>query len=308
MATPYNYVNTEIVDNYCFDSCEFQYNYQPLDDFTLTQNESKYRIQISNPNNYKCKFSGEKYKLTDIYIILNYEDEDMRHTYERYETGTIIGEFIMSHRNENNTHNLNICMAIKDVPYNADNGDTMTPLTETLTSNISLNLNDFIMSKPYNYYDSEKSANTGGDTNTHWIVFDYNQLVMLVNLFPLDLTIGSATIEPPNAPSTINSVQYHERGPQYMEKSRQVSCTRISTNLENQDSKPEKTLFKNGLFGQKDPVIVSLLFFIIFILFVFIVMGIIYIFKNRTNIFSSIKTTAISGANLFKKPRNSEES
>lgn len=277
MSTPYNYnyVNTEIVDNYCFDSCEFQYNYQPLDNFTLTQNKSKYRIQISNPNNYKCKFSGEKYKLTDIYIILNYDD--MRHRYERYETGTIIGEFIMSHRNENNTHNLNICMAIKDVPYDESNGDTMTPLTQTLKSNIGLNLNDFIMSKPYNYYSSENSANTGGDSNTHWIVFDYNQFVMLINLNVFDLTIGRATIQPPNAPSTINSVQYHERGPQYMEKSRQVSCTRISTNLENSDSKSEKTLFKNGIFGQKDPVIVSLLFFILFIAFVLFVMSFFYI-------------------------------
>jgi hypothetical protein len=218
----------------------------------------------------------------------------MRHRYERYETGTIIGEFIMSHRNENNTHNLNICMAIKDVPYNESNGDTMTPLTQTLKSNIGLNLNDFIMSKPYNYYSSENSANTGGDSNTHWIVFDYNQFVMLVNSSVLDLTIGSATIEPPNAPSTINSVQYHERGPQYMEKSRQVSCTRISTNLENPDSKSEKTLFKNGLFGQKDPVIVSLLFFIFFIAFVILVMGIIHILKNRKSIFSSLKNTKTS--------------
>ena len=303
MAPPSNYVNTEIVDNYCFDSCEFQYNYQPLDNFTLTQNKSKYQIQISNPNNYKCKFSGEKYKLTDIYIILNYDD--MRHRYERYETGTIIGEFIMSHKNENNSQTLNICMAIKNVPYDKSNGDTMTPLTETLKSNIGLNLNDFIMSKPYNYYSSENSANTGGDSNTHWIVFDYNQFVMLVNLNVFDLTIGSDDIIVPKAPSTINSVQYHERGPQYMEKSRQVSCTRISTNLENSDSKSEKTLFKNGLFGQKDPVIVSLLFFILFIIFVFIVMGIIYIIKNRSSILSSIKNTTTS---VVKKLRNSEDS
>lgn len=177
---PDNYVNTEMVDNYCFDSCEFQYNYQPLDNFTLTQNKSKYQIQVSNPNNYKCKFSGEKYKLTDIYIILN--SEDMRHRYERYETGKIIGEFIMSHKNDNNTQTLNICMAIKDVNYDANNGDIMTPLTETLTSNVGLKLNKFIMSKPYNYYSSENSVNTGGDTNTHWIVFDYNQFVMLINL------------------------------------------------------------------------------------------------------------------------------
>jgi hypothetical protein len=303
---PDNYVNTEMVDNYCFDSCEFKYNYQPLDDFTLTKKESKYRIQISNPNNYKCKFSGEKYKLTDIYIILN--SEDMQHRYERYETGTIIGEFIMSHKNENNPQTLNICMAIKDVPYDADNGDIMTPLTETLYSKVGLNLNDFIMSKPYNYYDSNKQATTDGKTDTHWIVFDYNQFVMLVNSSVLkDLTESSTAIDLPKAPSSISSIQYHERGPQFMEKSRQVNCTRISTNLENSDSKSEKTLFKNGLFGQKDPVIVSLLFFIFFILFVFIVMGIIHIFKNRTNIFSSIKTTATSGVNLVSNLRNSRD-
>lgn len=297
MAPPSNYVNTEIVDNYCFDSCEFQYNYQPLDNFTLTQNKSKYRIQISNPNNYKCKFSGEKYKLTDIYIILNYVN--MRHRYERYETGTIIGEFIMSHRNENNTHNLNICMAIKDVPY--DGSVDKTPLTQTLESNIGLNLNDFIMSKPYNYYSSENSANTGGDSNTHWIVFDYNQFVMLVNSSELDLTNGTDNITVPKAPSTINSVQYHEKGPQYMEKSRQVSCTRISTNLENPNSNSEKTLFQNGLFGQKDPVIVSLLFFIFFIALVLLIMGIIHIIKNSSSIISSITSSTTSGTNYLKK-------
>ena len=297
-----NYVNTEMVDNYCFDSCEFQYNYQPLDNFTLTQNETNYRIQISNPNNYKCKFSGEKYKLTDIYIILNYDD--MRHRYERYETGTIIGEFIMSHKNENNSQTLNICMAIKDVPY--DGSVDKTPLTQTLESNIGLNLNDFIMSKPYNYYSSENSANTGGNKDSNWIVFDYNQFVMLVNLSVLDLTTGSATIELPIAPSSINSVQYHEKGPQYMEKSKQVSCTRISTNSENSDSKSEKTLFKNGLFGQKDPVIVSLLFFILFIVFVFIVMGIIYASKNINlssllNMANNTKTSIMNNLPFQKK-------
>jgi len=201
---------------------------------------------------------------------------------------------------------LNICMAIKDVPY--DGNVDKTPLTETIYSNVGLNLNDFIMSKPYNYYSSENSANTGGDTNTHWIVFDYNQFVMLVNKSVLKLTNGTDNITVPEAPSTINSVQYHERGPQYMEKSRQVSCTRISTNLENSDSKSEKTLFKNGLFGQKDPVIVSLLFFILFIVFVFIVMGIIYIIKNRSSIFSSIKSTTTSGVDLVKKIGKSGES
>ena len=29
-VVPNNYVNTEMVDNYCFDSCDFKYNYQPI--------------------------------------------------------------------------------------------------------------------------------------------------------------------------------------------------------------------------------------------------------------------------------------
>jgi len=62
---PDNYVNTEMVDNYCFDSCEFQYNYQPIDlPDAIPNNNDIFQIPISNPNNYKCKFSGEKYKLT----------------------------------------------------------------------------------------------------------------------------------------------------------------------------------------------------------------------------------------------------
>jgi hypothetical protein len=272
MAPPYNYVNTEIVDNYCFDSCEFQYNYQPIDlPDTIPNNGNKiFKIPISNPNNYKCKFSGEKYKLTNVYIILN--AAEIQHTYERYETGTIIGELIMSHKNENNSHNLNICMAIKGVDFDTD-------LNEILKKNKENNkmiLNDYMPSKSYNYYDSN---NNGGNSNTHWIVFDYNQHILSINNNNI-VSDGNDTITVPEAPSTINSVQYHEKGPQYMEKSRQVSCTRISTNLENQDSKSEKTLFKNGLFGQKDPVIVSLLFFIVFIAFVLFVMVFFYAINN----------------------------
>ena len=216
MASPSNYVNTEIVDNYCFDSCAFQYNYQPIDlpDAIPNNGNKIFQIPISNPNNYKCKFSGEKYKLTNVLIILN--TTEIQHTYERYPTGTIIGELIMSHKNENNTHDLNICMAIKDVDYDTDLNEILNGTKEKMF------LNDYIPSKSYNYYDSN---NNGDNSNTHWIVFDYNQFVMLVNLNVLDLTIGSATIEPPNAPSTISSVQYHERGPQFMEKSRQVNTT-----------------------------------------------------------------------------------
>jgi hypothetical protein len=295
MAPPSNYVNTEIVDNYCFDSCEFQYNYQPIDlpDAIPNNGEKIFQIPISNPNNYKCKFSGEKYKLTNVYIILN--TAEIQHTYERYETGTIIGELIMSHKNENNTHNLNICMAIKDEVNDTDLNEILNGTKEKMF------LNDYIPSKSYNYYDSN---NNGDNSNTHWIVFDYNQHMLSININTI-VSDGTDNITVPSVPSEINSVQYHERGPQYMEKSRQVSCTRISTNLENSDSKSEKTLFKNGLFGQKDPVIVSLLFFILFIIFVFIVMGIIYIIKNRSSILSSIKNTTTS---VVKKLRNSEDS
>jgi carbonic anhydrase len=304
MAPPYNYVNTEIVDNYCFDSCEFQYNYQPIDlPVAIPNNNKIFQIPISNPNNYKCKFSGEKYKLTNVYIILNTDEQkQIQHTYERYETGTIIGELIMSHKNENNTHNLNICMAIKGVDFDTDLNEILNGAKE----NNKMFLNDYLPSKSYNYYYSENSTSSDGDSNTHWIVFDYNQHILSIN--KNTTSTGKDSIIVPKAPSTINSVQYHERGPQYMEKSRQVSCTRISTNLENLDSKSEKTLFKNGLFGQKDPVIVSLLFFILFILFVFIVMGIIYIIKNWSSILSSIKSTTTSGVDLVKKIRKSGES
>ena len=282
MAPPSNYVNTEIVDNYCFDSCEFQYNYQPIDlPDAIPNNNDIFQIPISNPNNYKCKFSGEKYKLTNVYIILN--TSEIQHTYERYETGTIIGELIMSHKNENNTHNLNICMAIKGVDFDTDLNEILNGTKE----NNKLFLNDYIPSKSYNYYDSN---NTGDNSNTHWIVFDYNQHILSINTNNI-VSNGTDSITVPSVPSQINSVQYHERGPQYMEKSRQVSCTRISTNIENSDSKSEKTLFKNGLFGQKDPVIVSLLFFILFIIFVFIVMG----FISITNY---IKNANIQGSSF----------
>jgi hypothetical protein len=285
MASPYNYVNTEIVDNYCFDSCEFKYNYQPIDlpDAIPNDGNKNFQIPISNPNNYKCKFSGEKYKLTNVYIILN--TSEIQHTYERYETGTIIGELIMSHKNENNTHNLNICMAIKGVDFDTDLNEILKNKNERGINKMLLN--DYIPSKSYNYYDSN---NNGDNSNTHWIVFDYNQHMLSIHIDTI-VSDGTDNITVPEAPSTINSVQYHEKGPQYMDNSKQVSCTRISTNLENSDSKSEKTLFKNGLFGQKDPVIVSLLFFIFFIIFVFIVMGTIHIFKDWSSIFSSIKNT-----------------
>ena len=299
MAPPYNYVNTEIVDNYCFDSCEFQYNYQPIDlpDAIPNNGEKIFQIPISNPNNYKCKFSGEKYKLTSVYIILNTDEKkQIQHTYERYETGTIIGELIMSHKNENNTHNLNICMAIKGVNFDTDLNEILNGTKEKMF------LNDYIPSKSYNYYDSN---NNGDNSNTHWIVFDYNQHMLSININTI-VSDGTDNITVPSVPSEINSVQYHETGPQYMEKSRQVSCTRISTNLENQDSKSEKTLFKNGLFGQKDPVIVSLLFFILFIAFVLFIMGIIYASKkinlsNLSNMANNTKTSIMNNLPFNKK-------
>jgi len=281
MASPYNYVNTEIVDNYCFDSCEFKYNYQPIDlpDAIPNDGNKIFQIPISNPNNYKCKFSGEKYKLTNVYIILNTaEKKQIQHTYERYETGTIIGELIMSHKNENNTHNLNICMAIKGVDFDTDLNEILKNKNERGINKMLLN--DYIPSKSYNYYDSN---NNGDNSNTHWIVFDYNQHMLSINIDTI-VSDGTDNITVPEAPSTINSVQYHEKGPQYMDNSKQVSCTRISTNLENSDSKSEKTLFKNGLFGQKDPVIVSLLFFIFFIAFVILVMSIFYAINNFSNV------------------------
>ena len=297
MAPPSNYVNTEIVDNYCFDSCEFQYNYQPIDlPDAIPNNNDIFQIPISNPNNYKCKFSGEKYKLTNVYIILN--TDEIQHTYERYETGTIIGELIMSHKNENNTHNLNICMAIKGVDFDTN----LNEILENTNRGIDkLFLNDYIPSKSYNYYDSN---NNGDNSNTHWIVFDYNQHMLSINNNNI-VSTGTNNITVPSVPSEIKSVQYHERGPQYMEKSRQVSCTRISTNLENSNSNSEKTLFQNGLFGQKDPVIVSLLFFIFFIALVLLIMGIIHIIKNRSSIISSITSSATSGTNYLKNIRNS---
>ena len=281
MASPYNYVNTEIVDNYCFDSYEFKYNYQPIDlpDAIPNDGNKIFQIPISNPNNYKCKFSGEKYKLTNVYIILNTaEKKQIQHTYERYETGTIIGELIMSHKNENNTHNLNICMAIKGVDFDTDLNEILKNKNERGINKMLLN--DYIPSKSYNYYDSN---NNGDNSNTHWIVFDYNQHMLSINIDTI-VSDGTDNITVPEAPSTINSVQYHEKGPQYMDNSKQVSCTRISTNLENSDSKSEKTLFKNGLFGQKDPVIVSLLFFIFFIAFVILVMSIFYAINNFSNV------------------------
>lgn len=282
MAPPSNYVNTEMVDNYCFDSCEFQYNYQPIDlPNAIPNNNNIFQIPISNPNNYKCKFSGEKYKLTNVYIILN--TAEIQHTYERYETDTIIGELIMSHKNENNTHNLNICMAIKGVDFDTDLNEILKNKDERGINKMLLN--DYIPSKSYNYYDSN---NNGDNSNTHWIVFDYNQHMLSINIKTI-VSDGTDNITIPEAPSTINSVQYHEKGPQYMDNSKQVSCTRISTNLENSDSKSEKTLFKNGLFGQKDPVIVSLLFFILFIAFVLFIMGIFY----GINIFSNVKGPSI---------------
>jgi|UniRef100_A0A6C0IM72 hypothetical protein len=292
MASPSNYVNTEIVDNYCFDSCAFQYNYQPIDlpDAIPNNGNKIFQIPISNPNNYKCKFSGEKYKLTNVLIILN--TTEIQHTYERYPTGTIIGELIMSHKNEKNTHDLNICMAIKDVDYDTDLNEILNVSKE----NNKMILNDYIPSKSYNYYDSN---NNGENSNTHWIVFDANQHMLSVNNINITSS-GTDTITIPQAPSSISSVQYHEKGPQYMDKSRPVSCTRISTNLENSDSKSEKTLFKDGLFGQKDPVIVSLLFFIFFILFVLIVLGIIHIVKNRSSIVQSIKSKATNGVDFVK--------
>lgn len=268
---PNNYVNTEMVDNYCFDSCEFQYNYQPIDiPSSIANNNYVFQIPILNPNNYKCKFSGEKYKLNNIYIILN--KDEIQHKYERYETDLIIGEMIMSHKNENNSQILNICIAIRNASYE-------TELTNILLKkSYKINLNDFIPSKPYNYYYSDTTGNNGGDPNTHWIVFDFNQYMMLVDITSIK-SEGSNNIVLPKAPTTIGSIQHHEKGPQFIDKSKQLNCTRLSTNLAKFNSEEDKTMFKNGMFGQKNPIVISLLLFAIFSGIVLLIMGSIYFFK-----------------------------
>lgn len=281
-VVPNNYVNTEMVDNYCFDSCEFQYNYQPIEvTDSITNENNVHEISISNPTNYKCKFSGDKYELTNIYIILN--PNFMRHSYERYNSGMISGEFIMSHKNKETGAILNMCMAIKGNDYSDE--DTMTPLTSTINTGEILKLNKYIASKPYNYYDSENPSNTGGDENTHWVVFDVNQSFILVDntLVGGDST-GLTTIKLPEAPPNIVSIQYHEKGPQYIEQSKGMSCKRVITDTIEETSS-NNGLLRNGIFGQKNPMIVSLLLFSVFVAFISFIMGIGYMcYNNKLNI------------------------
>ena len=288
---PNNYVNTEMVDNYCFDSCELKYNYQPIgipSNFASTGDNGVYQIKISNPDNYKCKFSNEKYKLTDIYIILN--DKYLRHSYERYSTGIIKGEIILNHKSDNGASFLNICIAIKG----SDDNTFDTPLNDIFeSSNDSLlNINELIVAKAYNYYDSNVSGNTGGDKNTHWIVFDANQASQIIeSSFTTSDGSELQTISLPNAPTTISSIQYHEKGPQYIETSRIANCSRIVSNLgESIDNTTsgKNNFLENGLFGQKDPMIVSLLIFIMFVVFIGLTMLIVYGIKNFKKITDKI--------------------
>ena len=297
-VVPNNYVNTEMVDNYCFDSCVLKYNYQPISVPNLSNSGDNYvyQIEISNPDNYKCKFSNDKYKLTSIFIILN--NNFLRHSYERYSSGIIKGEFILKHVKDDGISFLNICIAIKG---NSDNNS----LDDIFSSNDNvLNINEYIVAKAYNYYDSNDPLNIGGDKNTHWIVFDANQASIMINdANTSDNTTQLTKINLPKAPSKIESIKYHERGPQYIETTRIANCSKIVNNLgENIDSSrsQENNILENGFLGQKNPMIVSLLIFIFFIICVVLFMVIAHIFKNTK--LDTIKNAVQSTRSIF--PQN----
>lgn len=269
-VVPNNYVNTEMVDNYCFDSCAYKYNYQPINGYSDSMEEDNgvYKIPIVNKTNYACSFGQTTYYLTNIYIILN--ETDMRHSYERYKSGVINGEFIMQHQKKGDPNQyMNVCIAIKGKTYDYENGDEASPLSNIVANRSDIYLNDFIVSKAYNYYESS-DPNSNGTTN--WIIFDGNQASLFIDdtLLKIGVSTGIAL---PNAPDTITSIKYHEMGPQYIATERGVSCTPIITTSDS-TSDSKKGFLKKGLFGQKNPIIVSLLLFSFFVLLIGLILGI----------------------------------
>lgn len=288
---PSNYVHSEMVDGYCLDSCSYQYNYQPITNDPKNKkisSKSTIEISISNPDKYKCKFSGDKYKLTRICIIL--DPTLIRNSYERYATGDIKGELIMVHEKDSDSSSkLNICISIKS---KSNTGGTH--LQDIIETGTPINLNEFMVSEAYNYYNSDN--NSGGDVNSNWIVFDSNQSSLTIDN-TMGLPSGTDNISLPKAPATITSIQYHELGPQYNETSRMISCARIKTDS-NYGNDPEgKKILNEGTFGIKDSKLITVIVFGMFIGIVGILLSIGFFankYKRNTSSNSSSNITTFN--------------
>lgn len=272
MVLPDNYVNTEEIKNFCFDSCEFKYNYQQLIISSIIKDNTNNIIQIpiDVQDNYKCSFSGETYKLTNIYVILDYNE--IQHSYERYNTGNVIGEFIMSHTHKDNGHKLNICTAIKE-----SDGDTQ--LTNIITNGINkkMVLNDYISSKPYNYYYSNHESNkivdpdtladtdTLADPDTHWIVYDLNNhFIPFKKGSNISDEYITKKITIPKAPDNIKHIEYHEKGPQYIETTKNAKCYPVRVVDVKAKDKIEPFIFKT-IFGVKNRINIIIILFGLFL-------------------------------------------
>ena len=296
MVVPDNYVNTEVIDGYCFDPCKLIYNYQPLDDYVLSRNNGDdiFHINIKNPTKYRCHFTGAniKYKLTDIFIIL--KEEKKQHFYDKYGNNNIVGEIIMSHESEESDERLNLCVSIKD--EDVEVGSPYSHLTKTLNQDedgTKIILNNYIQSIPYNYYYSNDQLNDApnkGDPNTNWIVFDSNRFNIIINKEKLltDEIIVDNGLEDkiPEAPKNIKKIKYHEEGPEFMKTSRPAKCVPVNVPDNN---KPNAKTKHNG----KSIVLKIIIAFSCIFVFLIIIsaIGINYSSKsNGDSRFNSIKT------------------
>lgn len=288
MVVPDNYVNTEVIDGYCFDPCKLIYNYQPLDDYVLSRNNGSdiFRISIKNPTKYRCHFTGAniKYKLTDIFIILN--DEKIQHYYDKHKTQDIVGEIIMSHESEESDERLNLCVSIKD--EDEEDVSLYSHLTKTLNQyedGTKIILNNYIQSIPYNYYYSNDQLNDApnkGDPNTNWIVFDSNRFNIIINNDKLstDEIIVDNGLEDkiPEAPKNIKKIKYHEEGPEFMKTSRPAKCVPVNVPDNNKQNENKK---HNG----KSIVIKIIIAFSCIFVFLIIISA---IGNNSNSLFNSI--------------------
>ena len=245
---PDNYVNTEVIDGYCFDPCKLIYNYQPLDDYVLSRNTDSniFHININNPTKYRCHFTGAniKYKLTDIFIILN--DEKIQHYYDKHKTQDIVGEIIMSHESEESDERLNLCVSIKNEVLEDDS--LISHLTKTLNQHedgTKIILNNYIPSIPYNYYYSnDQNRENEFDLNTNWIVFDSNRFNIIINddkLSTRKITVDNGLEDKiPEAPKNIKEIKYHEEGPEFMKTSRPAKCVPVNVPDNNKQNENKK--------------------------------------------------------------------
>lgn len=219
MAYPDNYVNIDLANNLCFDSCHLQYNYGEL---SFTKDSSKFAV--GSVANSEVQFGGNDYELENVYLL---NSANLIHTYA---AGTdVIGELLIEHKIVDGENKLYIVLPIRNT--DGSETDQTTTLNNLVTgSNLTFDLNTLMTPNPYNHYQSDID---------NWIVYDPFETSLTIDEinFPITNTEEDQFPSPAGYDANIQGVlSHHDIGATLNIKKQNVTCRRIQESKEEDES------------------------------------------------------------------------